>query len=55
MAGAACCVAALGRNVGIEAAVLFVWKIRGQITGLCFVNRGRNNSEMFPEYAAEVR
>ena len=34
---------------------LFAGKVRGQNNLLRFVNRGRNNSEIFPEYAAEVR
>ena len=38
-----------------EAEILFARKVRGQTAVLRFVNRRRNNSEMLPEYAAEVR
>jgi hypothetical protein len=38
-----------------EAEVLFARKVRGQTTVLRFVNRRRNNSEILPEHAAEVR
>src|SRR5437868_1850181 len=38
-----------------EAEALFARKVRGQTTVLRFVNRRRNNSEILPEHAAEVR
>ena len=37
------------------AEVLFAGKVRGQTTVLRFVNRRRNNAEIRPEHAAEVR
>ena len=39
---------------GRKADVLFLRNVRGQVTVLRFVDRGRNNSEILPEDTAEM-